>query len=75
MEKEFIPDFKQIFYVLANNKTKDFFSSMTDSHIFMAPLVLDSKIFKNKESALKFREENKLKKLKVTKVRLNYEQE
>jgi hypothetical protein len=55
------PRTKQLFYLLYNKEKKDFFSSCINSHIFSTELLLEAKIFKNKESAVKYKQENKLK--------------
>ena len=62
------PFMKQVFYVLLNKEEKDFFCNKTSTHIFTAPLLLNSMIFKNKELAEKFKKENKLKKFLIIKV-------
>jgi hypothetical protein len=59
---------KQVFYVLFNNENKDFLQSKTATHTFSAPLILDAMIFKNKELAIKYNSENKLKGFSVVKV-------
>jgi|688.fasta_scaffold52260_15 hypothetical protein len=55
------PRTKQLFYLLYNKEKKDFFSSCINSSIFSTELLLEAKIFKNKESAVKYKQENKLK--------------
>jgi hypothetical protein len=62
------PFMKQVFYVLFNKKNKDFFHSNTATHTFSAPLLLDAMIFKNKELAIKYNSENKLKGFSIVKV-------
>ena len=59
---------RQVFYVLFNEENKDFFHSKTDTHTFSAPLILDAMIFKNKELAIKYNSENKLKGFSIVKV-------
>lgn len=59
---------KQFFYVLFNDENKDFFHSKTHTHTFSAPLILDAMIFKNKELAVKYNTENKLKGFSIVKV-------
>jgi hypothetical protein len=59
---------KGVFYVLFNEENKDFFHSKTDTHTFSAPLILDAMIFKNKELAIKYNSENKLKGFSIVKV-------
>ena len=59
---------KQVFYVLFNDENKDFFHSKTATHTFSAPLILDAMIFKNKELAIKYNSENKLKGFSIVKV-------
>jgi len=62
------PRMKQVFYVLFNKENKDFFHSKTATHTFSAPLILDAMIFKNKELAIKYNTENKLKEFSIVKV-------
>jgi hypothetical protein len=62
------PQMKQVFYVLFNKENKDFFHSKTATHTFSAPLILDAMIFKNKELAIKYNTENKLKEFSIVKV-------
>jgi hypothetical protein len=62
------PQVKQFFYVLFNDEYKDFFQSKTDTHTFSVPLILDAMIFKNKELAIKYNLENKLKGFSIVKV-------
>ena len=62
------PLMKQVFYVLFNKENKDFFHSKTATHTFSAPLILDAMIFKNKELAIKYNTENKLKEFSIVKV-------
>ena len=62
------PFMKQVFYVLFNKENKDFFHSNTATHTFSAPLLLDAMIFKNKELAIKYNTENKLKGFSIVKV-------
>ena len=59
---------KQAFYVLFNKEKKEFFHSKTATHTFSAPLILDAMIFKNKELAIKYKSENKLKEFSIVKV-------
>lgn len=67
-ENNIYPSVKQIFYALFNMENKDFFSAITDTHIFTAPLIMDSKIFRNSELAEKFIKENKLKGFVICKI-------
>ena len=46
----------------------DFFHSNTATHTFSAPLLLDAMIFKNKELAIKYNTEKKLKGFSIVKV-------
>ncbi len=62
------PQMKQVFYVLFNKENKDFFHSNTATHTFSAPLLLDAMIFKNKELAIKYNTEKKLKGFSIVKV-------
>jgi hypothetical protein len=62
------PFMKQVFYVLFDKENKDFFHSNTATHTFSAPLLLDAMIFKNKELAVKYNTENKLKGFSIVKV-------
>jgi hypothetical protein len=62
------PRTKQLFYVLYNQEKKDFFSSCTNLKIFSTELLLEAKIFKNKESAVKWKTENKLKDFCLVKI-------
>ena len=62
------PKMKQVFYVLFSKENKDFFHSNTSTHTFSAPLLLDAMIFKNKELAIKYNTEKKLKGFSIVKV-------
>lgn len=68
LTKPVVPFFKQVFYVLFNKESKDFFHSNTSTHTFSAPLLLDAMIFKNKELAIKYKEKNKLKDFSIIKI-------
>ena len=66
------PSHRQIFFALFNVENRDFFSSITKTHIFTAPLIMDSKIFINSELAEKFIKENKLKGFSVCRITPQY---
>ena len=66
------PTHRQIFFALFNIENRDFFSSITKTHIFTAPLIMDSKIFINSELAEKFIKENKLKGFSVCRITPQY---
>jgi tellurite resistance protein TerC len=51
-----------------DDENKDFLHSKTATHTFSAPLILDAMIFKNKELAVKYNTENKLKGFSIVKV-------
>jgi len=66
------PSHRQIFFALFNVENRDFFSSITKTHIFTVPLIMDSKIFINSELAEKFIKENKLKGFSVCRITPQY---
>ena len=67
-----LPTHRQIFFALFNVENRDFFSSITKTHIFTAPLIMDSKIFINSELAEKFIKDNKLKGFLVCRITPKY---
>ena len=66
------PSHRQIFFALFNIEHKDFLRSITDTHVFSAPLIMDSLHFINSELAEKFIKEKKLKGFKVCRITPQY---
>ena len=66
------PSHRQIFFALFNVENRDFLSSVTKTHVFTAPLIMDSKIFINSELAEKFIKDNKLRGFSVCRITPKY---
>ena len=66
------PSHRQIFFALFNVVNRDFFKSINETHIFTAPLIMDSRHFINSELAEKFLKENRLKSFKVCRITPQY---
>lgn len=71
-EKEFIPKYKQYFYVLVEEKDGYFYKSHTEKEVFTCPILTDANFFINKELADKYKKNHKLKNFTIIKVKPKY---